>query len=134
MTTVLLVIHFFIAAFLVISILLQRSEGGALSGLGGGSSSLMSARGQANLLTRVTSILVAAFFTSSILIAILLHSPEGGHSVLDKDYKRPAPVETKSAEEQTLPLTADPHTEGENPPVPMPAEGATPGTDSKAPK
>lgn len=135
MTTVLLVVHFFIAAFLVISILLQRSEGGALSGLGGGSSGLMTARGQANLLTRITSILVAAFFSSSILIAILLHSPEGGRSVFDKEAKRPVPVETKKAEEAATPLTAQPHTEGENPPVPMPAaEAAKPEEGKKTPQ
>ena len=37
MGTVLLVIHLLIAIFLVAVILLQRSEGGALDGLGGGS-------------------------------------------------------------------------------------------------
>jgi|GEM_PF-2121994 len=143
MTTVLLVIHFFIAAFLVISILLQRSEGGALSGLGGGAGGMMTARGSANLLTRITSVLVAAFFISSTIIAIRLHSPEGGHSVLDKEYKRAMEIEAKPDQpasaapvaavapvEKVLPPTADPHAEGENPPVPMPpvtsgeAEGA----------
>ena len=37
MGTVLLVIHLLVAVFLVAVILLQRSEGGALDGLGGGS-------------------------------------------------------------------------------------------------
>ena len=36
MTTVLLVIHLLIAAAMVGVILIQRSEGGALGGLGGG--------------------------------------------------------------------------------------------------
>lgn len=37
METVLLVVHLLIAIFLVCFILMQRSEGGALDGLGGGS-------------------------------------------------------------------------------------------------
>lgn len=141
MTTVLLVIHFFIATFLVISILLQRSEGGALSGLGGGSGGLMSARGQANLLTRITSILVAAFFISSIIIAILLHSPEGGRSVLDKEYKKAMEIEAQptteaqpakdahkevsSINDKILPPAADPHNEGENSPKVLPTAAET---------
>ena len=46
MGTVLLVIHLLVAIFLVAVILLQRSEGGALDGLGGGNgaSSFLSAR------------------------------------------------------------------------------------------
>lgn len=53
MGTVLLVVHLLVAIFLVTLILMQRSEGGALDGLGGGSgaSSLLSARGTGNMLT-----------------------------------------------------------------------------------
>ncbi len=60
MTTVVLIIHLMIAAALVAVILFQRSEGGAL-GIGGGGGGFMSGRGAANLLTRTTSILGAAF-------------------------------------------------------------------------
>ena len=83
MTTVLLIIHFFIAAFLVGVILLQRSEGGALGGLGGGAGGLMTSRGTTNLLTRATAILGAAFFATSLIIAIMLRSPDSHTSILD---------------------------------------------------
>jgi preprotein translocase subunit SecG len=136
MTTVLLVIHFFIAAFLVITILLQKSEGGALSGLGGGTGGLMSARGSANLLTRITSILVAAFFISSILIAIRLHSPESGNSIIDtheknlemKEQQEASKPAVEKAEEApaAAPTAPAPHTEGESKPVALPQTAAEP--------
>lgn len=71
MGTVLLVIHLLIAIFLVAVILLQRSEGGALDGLGGGSgaSNLLTARGTGNLLTRTTAILATLFIITSIALS-----------------------------------------------------------------
>src|SRR3954465_13035439 len=53
MITIVLVVHLLIASAMVGVILIQRSEGGALGGLGGGTmGGMMSARGTANLLTR----------------------------------------------------------------------------------
>ena len=53
-------------------ILLQRSEGGALGGLGGGTfGGLMTARGSANLLTRTTAILATCFIATSVALALL---------------------------------------------------------------
>lgn len=68
MTKVLLAIHLLVALALVAVVLLQRSEGGAL-GIGGGG--FMSGRGAANLLTRLTAILAAVFFATSIILTIL---------------------------------------------------------------
>lgn len=76
METVILVVHLLIALALVGVILVQRSEGGGL-GIGGGTmGGMMTARGSANLLTRTTAILAAAFMTTSIILAILA----GGHT------------------------------------------------------
>ena len=44
MTTILLVIHLMVAIAMIVLVLLQRSEGGAL-GIGGGGDGMMSARG-----------------------------------------------------------------------------------------
>ena len=64
MIQVLLIIHLFLALGLVIVVLLQRSEGGAL-GMGGGGGGtmggLMTTRGSANLLTRATAVIAACF-------------------------------------------------------------------------
>ncbi len=70
METVILVIHLMIAAALVATVLLQRSEGGAL-GIGGGGGNFMTGRGAANFLTRLTAILAAAFFATSIILTLL---------------------------------------------------------------
>ena len=59
MQTVVIVIHLMIVAVLIGAVLLQKSEGGGL-GMGGGAG-FMSSRGTANLLTRTTAILAAAF-------------------------------------------------------------------------
>jgi preprotein translocase subunit SecG len=81
---IILIIHLLIAIALVAVVLLQRSEGGGL-GMGGGGGAggmggMMSVRGSANLLTRVTTILAACFMGTSLLLAILSgsHSEPGG--------------------------------------------------------
>jgi len=68
----LLIIQIFITLALIGVILLQRSEGGAL-GMGGGnsSSSMFTARGSANLLTRVTGVLAALFMGNCLLMTVI---------------------------------------------------------------
>ena len=68
MFTFLLVVQAVVAALLVTLILMQRSEGGGL-GVGGSSSGLMTARGQADFLTRATTFTAVAFVGLSILLA-----------------------------------------------------------------
>mgnify|MGYP000539493829 CR=1 FL=1 len=86
MTTILLTVHIMIAVALVGVVLLQRSEGGAL-GIGGGAGGgggFMTARGTANLLTRVTAFLAAAFFITSIGLAILAGNGRQAPSIVDE--------------------------------------------------
>ena len=86
MTTILLTVHIMIAVALVGVVLLQRSEGGAL-GIGGGAGGgggFMTARGTANLLTRVTAFLAAAFFITSIGLAILAGNGRQTPSIVDE--------------------------------------------------
>lgn len=70
MVTVVLIIHIMIAAGLVAVVLLQRSEGGAL-GIGGGGGGFLTGRGTANLLTRTTAGLAAAFFLTSMILTLM---------------------------------------------------------------
>jgi preprotein translocase subunit SecG len=70
MYTFFLVVHAIVAAALVGVILMQRSEGGGLAG-GGNPAGLMSARGAADFLTRMTSILATLFVTLSIALAAI---------------------------------------------------------------
>jgi preprotein translocase subunit SecG len=89
MQSVLIVIHILIVIALVGVVLLQRSEGGAL-GSGGGTSSFMTGRGQANALSRATAILAAMFFATSLLMSIIAGWSRAPHSILTKVPAAPA--------------------------------------------
>jgi preprotein translocase subunit SecG len=82
MTTVVLLIHLAVAAALVGLVLVQRSEGGAL-GIGGGGGGFMTGRGAANLLTRMTAVLAAAFFATSILLTVLARHGSAPTSIIE---------------------------------------------------
>lgn len=69
---------------LIAVVLLQRSEGGAL-GIGGGGGGMMSGRGPASMLTRMTAVLAGVFFLTSIALTILAGQPSvGGGGILDR--------------------------------------------------
>ncbi|MGL1751859.1 preprotein translocase subunit SecG, partial [Vibrio parahaemolyticus] len=65
---------------------IQKSEGGGLGmGGGGGMSGLMTGRSTANLLTRVTAGLFAAFVLTSITLSVLAaHRHSTNSAVLDR--------------------------------------------------
>lgn len=78
MQTVLLVVHLMIALALVGTVLLQRSEGGALGiGGGGGGGGFMTGRGTANALTRLTAMLALGFFITSIALTVMARLDHG---------------------------------------------------------
>ena len=86
MIELILIFHLVIAIAMVISVLLQRSEGGAL-GMGGGGGTmggLMTTRGSANLLTRATAVLATIFMCTSILLAIMSGSGKPTGSIMDQ--------------------------------------------------
>ena len=82
MQEIILIIQTVIAIALVATILLQRSEGGAL-GIGGGPGGLMSARGAGNLLTRATTVLAILFIGLSMGLTILARQQSAPTSILD---------------------------------------------------
>jgi preprotein translocase subunit SecG len=84
MSAILLIIHLLIAIALIVTVLLQRSEGGALGIGGGGAGALFSSRGTANVLTRSTAILAVAFFVTSISLTILARQGSHSGSVFDR--------------------------------------------------
>ena len=88
METLVLTIHILIALGLVITVLLQRSEGGGL-GIGGGGAGggFMTARGTANLLTRLTTILAVGFFSTTITLAIMAGVGKAPMSIIDDVIK-----------------------------------------------
>jgi preprotein translocase subunit SecG len=86
MTATLLVIHVLLAIALVGVILLQRtsSDGGGLMGGSSNMGGLMSVRGTANLLTRITGFLAAAFIATSILLTIVGGTHKTSSSIVDQ--------------------------------------------------
>ena len=97
MEKVVLVIHLILAISLIITVLLQRSEGGGLGiggggGGGGGMSGFLTGRGQANLLTRTTAILAACFIATSLTLTLLASGGRDGGSITD-ELTREQPIQ-----------------------------------------
>lgn len=103
MTATLLVIHILLAISLIAVILVQRTsaDGGGLMGGGGGSNmgGMLSVRGTANLLTRLTGIIATAFIGTSILLTILAGSHNHSRSITDQI--KPVSVEQKAPDQKT---------------------------------
>ena len=70
MEDLLILVNIILAVILVIVILLQRSEGGAL-GLGLSQDNFASSRSVGNILTKSTAVIAAFFIISSIALVIL---------------------------------------------------------------
>ena len=83
MENVFLIIHAILAILLIIVVLIQRAEGGAL-GIGGGSDG-MSPRGSADILTRTTAIIATLFIITSIALTILSFRDNGGISIMENE-------------------------------------------------
>jgi preprotein translocase subunit SecG len=71
MATVVLIIHLLVCVCLIGLVLLQRSEGGALGMGGGGGGSLMSGRGAADALAKMTQVAGAFFLATSLGLTVL---------------------------------------------------------------
>lgn len=99
----LIVVQAIVAASLVGIILMQRSEGGGL-GMGGSPSGLMSARGAADFLTRMTTILATLFILLSISLAFVA-AQKGGTGEIDNSLER---TEVPATPTPTAPPTTAP--------------------------
>jgi preprotein translocase subunit SecG len=85
MESILLTINIILAVILVIVILLQRSEGGAL-GLGVSQDNFTSARSMGTFLTKFTAVIATLFIVSSIiLVSISRVELRETQSVLEKE-------------------------------------------------
>ena len=88
MENILIVLNIILAVLLVIVILLQRSEGGAL-GLGVSQDSFTSARSVGNFLTKFTSILATFFIVTSIALVVISRDEiRDVQSVLEKEEEQ----------------------------------------------
>ncbi len=96
MENVVLIIHLVLALCLIGVVLLQRSEGGGLGmggGGGGGGGGVMSSRGAASALGKLTWAFAVAFICTSIFLTILGAQNSADTSVLDRLGGSSAPAD-----------------------------------------
>ncbi|MCX7358877.1 MAG: preprotein translocase subunit SecG [Alphaproteobacteria bacterium] len=108
MGLVVLTIHLVVCVCLIGLVLLQRSEGGALGMGGGGGGALMSGRGAADALAKMTSVAGGFFIVTSLTLTMLSGAAStGGRSVMDLlPTTQSAPTTTTPATTETPPAPA----------------------------
>ena len=83
MEFLILIINIISAILLVIVVLLQKSEGGAL-GIGVSQDSFISSRSAGGFLTKTTAIIATIFIITSISLTIISNQEVSSSSVLEK--------------------------------------------------
>ena len=83
MENFILIINIILALFLIVVILLQKSEGGAL-GLGASQDSFVSSRSAGSFLTKTTAILATLFIITSVLLTVMSKDQFSTTSILEK--------------------------------------------------
>ena len=78
-----LILNVILAILLIFTILLQKSEGGAL-GIGASQDSFISSRSAGNFLTKITAIIATLFIITSISLTIMSKEKFSNISVLEK--------------------------------------------------
>lgn len=128
----LLAVHFVLAVLIILLIILQKhdSDGALGAGGGGAASGMFSVRGQANLLTRSTAVLMTFFILNCLALAKMVKTMPSKTSVIDrvnelpmegdgtplsgflsKKKSEPAPIKTepaKSAPAKSVPAQTAP--------------------------
>jgi preprotein translocase subunit SecG len=132
MENVVLTIHLILALLLIGVVLLQRSEGGGL-GMGGGGGGVMSNRGAATALAKLTWIFAVCFIATSITLTVLASRAANQGSLADQIGTTPATTEAPAAD---APATGTPATEAPAtgadllPPGPADAPAAPPAAEN----
>ena len=87
MENIILVLNIILAFLLVVVILLQKSEGGAM-GLGVSQDSFVSSRTAGNFLTKSTAIIATLFIVTSILLTIISREDIPTTSVIEQTEEK----------------------------------------------
>ena len=83
MENIVLTLNIILAILLVIVVLLQKSDGGAL-GIGASQESFISSRSAGNFLTKTTAIIATLFIITSVSLTIISNEVKSSSSVLEK--------------------------------------------------
>jgi preprotein translocase subunit SecG len=111
MSTLITVIHCITCVFLVLFVMIQSGKGAEISAsFGGSSQTVFGSSGGANVFAKITGVLAAIFFTTSIVLTIM-----GGQS--QKSLFEASPFSAQSPMNPTAPVA--------------PPQGAAPGSQEK---
>ena len=94
MENIILTLNIILAIILVLIILLQKSEGGAL-GIGVSQDSFISSRSAGSFLTKATAIIATLFIITSISLTIMSKEEFSSSSVLEKTEEKEDSSEPK---------------------------------------
>ena len=83
MGNIVLTLNIILAILLVIVVLLQKSDGGAL-GIGVSQESFISSRSAGNFLTKTTAVIATLFIITSVSLTIISNEGKSSLSVLEK--------------------------------------------------
>lgn len=103
-----LILHAVLAIILILSILLQRSDGGALGGLGGGSanfSGMLEGRRSADFLTKLTTVVGILFLANSLFLAILTKNKSESSVIQNKEIEEIVIPEQPESNDAIIPDT-----------------------------
>ena len=87
MENILLVLNIIFAIILVLLVLMQKSEGGAL-GIGVSQDNFISSRSAGNFLTKTTAIIAALFIITSLSLTVMSRDNFSNTSVLEKTEEK----------------------------------------------
>ena len=104
---ILLAIHVLVTVFLILIVLIQKTEGGSSLFASGGGGSMFNARGTSNMLTKATWVLASMFLLNCIAMAAIDSSrQQNAETIIDKSersaeepqQKQDTPAEDEEAE------------------------------------
>lgn len=108
MTTLMTVVHVLSCVFLILVVLIQSGKGAEISAsLGGSSQTVFGSSGGANFFTRLTSILAAIFFLTSIGLTMMSAREQRSvfeNSPITAPSTAPAPAKTEAPATPTPPV------------------------------
>ncbi|MCO8073249.1 preprotein translocase subunit SecG [Acinetobacter lwoffii] len=109
MQTFVLVVHIILAVLMIVLILVQHGKGadaGASFG-GGGAATVFGASGSGNFMTRLTAILTALFFITSLTLAVLAKKESTNAYSLGAVQSAPATPVQSNETSPTAPETTE---------------------------
>ena len=101
---ILLAIHVLVTIFLILIVLIQKTEGGSSLFASGGSGNLFNARGTSNMLTKTTLVLASIFLVNCIAMAAIDSSHiKNAQTIIDKSEKSAEDSSVQQPQQSDIP-------------------------------